>query len=283
MKFKSDIFDLLKLNIQNYSKSQRILAKYILDNYQTVAFSTIKQLSGLSRVSEATIIRFVKLLGFKGYPPFQREIRRRLRAELKGNERFNMASDIKEKKPDLLSALIEKEIENLKNLLATFNEKEFRRALSAIQEANPLVVIGARGTAPLSYRLWFGLTKLGIKTIRITSINTETFDLINSLNTKALVIVIGFPRYLRDLKQVLDLSKEKKLPTIAITDSEFSALIGDINLYTPAETNTFISNHCAPMVLINKMVTELSLLDRQRTRLVLEKFEKLAESHKYFV
>ena len=157
MRPQSDVFNLLKSNIQNYSRSQRILAKYILDNYQTVAFSTIKQLSELSRVSEATIIRFVKLLGFKGYPPFQREIRRKLRAELKGNERFDMASEIKEKKSDLLSVLIEKEIENFKNLLAAFNKKEFRKAIAAITNADSIVVVGARGTASLSYRLWFGL------------------------------------------------------------------------------------------------------------------------------
>jgi len=283
MRLKSDIFNLLKSNIQNYSRSQRILAKYILDNYQTVAFSTIKQLSELSRVSEATIIRFVKLLGFKGYPPFQREIRRKLRADLKGNERFDMASEIKEKKSDLLSVLIEKEIENFKNLLSTFNKKEFRKAVTVITNADTIVVVGARGTASLSYRLWFGLAKLGLKTIRITSINTETYDLINRLDKKSLVIVIGFPRYLRDLKQILDLSKEKKISTISITDSEFSALIGDINLYTPAETATFISSYCAPMVLINTIVTELSLMDKQRTRTTLEHFEKLAERHKYFV
>lgn len=283
MKPQSDIFNLLKLNIQNYSKSQRVLAKYIIDNYQAVAFSTIKQLSELSQVSEATIIRFVKLLGFKGYPPFQREIRRRLRADLKGNERFNIASDIKEKKPDLMSVLIEKEIENFKNLHATFNEKEFRRALAAIKNADTIVVIGARGTAPLAYRLWFGLAKLMLKAIRVTSITTETYDLISRLDKKSAVIVIGFPRYLRDLKQLLDLSKERQLTTIAITDSEFSALIGDINLYTPAETTSFISNHSAPLVLINMIVTELSLMDKQRTRTVLEKFEKQAESNRYFL
>jgi len=283
MTSQSDIFNLLKLNIQNYSKSQRILAKYILDNYQTVAFTTIKQLSKLSRVSEATIIRFVKLLGFKGYPPFQREVRRRLRADLKGDERFKMASEIKEKKPDLLSALIEKEIENFKNLLATFNENEFRKAIAAITGADTIVVIGARGTASLSHRLWFGLAKLGMKTLRITSINTESYDLINRLDKKSVVIVIGFPRYLQDLKQILDLSREKKITTISITDSEFSALIGDINLFTPAETSTFISNHCAPMVLINAIVIELSLKDKHRTQIALKNFEKLAESHKYFI
>ena len=103
------------------------------------------------------------------------------------------------------------------------------------------------------------------------------------MDEKSLVIVIGFPRYLRDLKQILDFSKEKEITTISITDSEFSALIGDINLYTPAETTTFISSHCAPLMLINTIVTELSLMDKQRTRIALENFEKLAESLKYFV
>ena len=75
----------LKDEADTLSKNQRVLAKYISANYQTVAFSTITELAGLSGVSEATIVRFAKALGFSGYPAFQREVRRLVRADLKVN------------------------------------------------------------------------------------------------------------------------------------------------------------------------------------------------------
>jgi len=42
------------------SPNQQLLARHVLANYQTVAFSTIKQLARACGVSEATIVRFSK-------------------------------------------------------------------------------------------------------------------------------------------------------------------------------------------------------------------------------
>src|SRR5512141_1792781 len=73
---------------EGFSKNQRVLARYVLAKYQSVALATVANLAGESGVSEATIVRFAKALDFDGYPAFQQEIQRLLRAGLRGIERF---------------------------------------------------------------------------------------------------------------------------------------------------------------------------------------------------
>src|SRR6478752_4848713 len=76
----------------DFSKNQRVLARYVLANYQSVAFATVAQLATQSGVSEATIVRFAQALDFPGYPGLQKEIRRLVRAELRGVERFELGA-----------------------------------------------------------------------------------------------------------------------------------------------------------------------------------------------
>jgi DNA-binding MurR/RpiR family transcriptional regulator len=273
----------LQAHAQAFSGRQKALARFISENYQRVAFSTIRQLSAAARVSEATTVRFARFLGFKGYAEFQREIRRIVRAELKGNERFQLSYKTKRRNSGPLAAIIGKEIENLSYLQEKFDEKRFRKAVSWMSEASGIVIVGTRSTASLATHFWFGLAKLEHKVHRICLITTETYDFLSQLDPKALLIVIGFPRYLTELKDILEFSRERHIRSLVLTDSAFSPLRGDLNLYMPAESTSFMAFHCAPMVLINALIEGLSLKEKEESAGALKRFERLAEARGYFV
>ena len=278
MKSETDLLQRLANGAEGYSAHQRALAKYVQAHYQTVAFSTVSQLAGLSGVSEATVVRFAKALGFKGYPDFQKEVRRMVRADLKGTERFQLT----QADASPLDVVLQKEMENLGALREGFDAASFRQALKVIRGASEVLVVGARATAPLAGHLAFGLGKLGVRCFKALAVTSDTYDQVYRLDRKACVVVIGFPRYLRELVEVLDFAKSVKLATIAVTDSAFSALRGDVSLYAPAESASFVAFHGAPMVLINALLHELSLGERDATLKALDRFEEVAEQRQFF-
>jgi len=276
------LFSQLKDTNGILSRNQRVIARYILDHYQAAAFCNVKQLAAQARVSEATIVRFAKALGFKGYPALQQEIRRIVRADLKGTERFQLTANTKVADRGPLALVIGKELENITTLQETLDRKAFRRAVSTLGKASEILIAGPRGAAPLARHLWFGLDKLEFASSRFLSITTEAYDRLDRLDRKACVIVIGFPRYLQELVDFLNCAKSKGLNTLVVTDSTFSPLRGDINLYSPAESASFIAFQCAPLILINGLLHELSILDKARTLKALNRFEALAEKQSYF-
>ena len=278
MKSETDLLQRLAKGAEGYSAHQRALAKYVQTHYQTVAFSTVSQLAELSGVSEATVVRFAKALGFKGYPDFQKEVRRLVRADLKGTERFQLS----QADASPLDIVLQKEMENLGALREGFDTAAFRQALKQLRGASEVLVVGARATAPLAGHLAFGLGKLGMRCFKALAVTSDTYDQIHRLDRKACVVVIGFPRYLRELVEVLDFAKSMKLATIVVTDSAFSALRGDVSLYAPAESASFVAFHGAPMVLINALLHELSLGERDATLKALDRFEEVAEQRKFF-
>ena len=280
MNAEAALFRRLKDGSGRFSRNQRVLAKYVLARYQTVAFSTITELAGQSGVSEATIVRFAKALDFSGYPAFQKEIRRLVRADLKGTERFKLAPKGPDQSP--LNIIIEKELENISALRESFDAKAFKKALQVIRGASEVLVAGARSTASLASHFWFGLNKLAFKATRVLSITTETYDHINGLDKRACVLLIGFPRYLREQVELLEVVKSRKLATVTITDSAFSPLQGDVSLYAPAESASFVAFHSAPLILSNALLHELSVADQGKTLEALNRFEAMAESREYF-
>jgi DNA-binding MurR/RpiR family transcriptional regulator len=278
VKTETDFLQRLSRGADSYSANQRILAKYVQSNYQTVAFSTVSQLARQSGVSEATIVRFAKAVGFKGYPAFQKEVRRLVRTELKGTERFRLSPAA----ASPLDLVLAKEMENLGALRDGFDAAAFRSALKALRGASEIFIVGARATAPLATHMWFGLAKLGVRAGRALSVTSDTYDQLNRLDRRACVVVIGFPRYLRELIELLDFAKGAKLATLAFTDSAFSPLRGDVSLYAPAESASFMAFHSAPLVLINALLHELSLADRDATVAALDRFEAVAEHRQFF-
>jgi DNA-binding MurR/RpiR family transcriptional regulator len=278
VKSDTDLLRRLAKGAEGYSANQRVLAKYVQSHYQTVAFSTVSQLAELSGVSQATVVRFAKALGFKGYPELQKEVRRLVRADLKGTERFQLSRA--DASP--LDLVLQKEMENLGALRDAFDASAFRQALKLLRGASEVFVVGARATAPLAGHLAFGLGKLGMRCSRALCVTSDTYDQIHRLDRKACVIVVGFPRYLRDLVEALDFAKAAKLATVAITDSAFSPLRGDVSLYAPAESASFVAFHSAPLVLINALLHELSLGEREATLKALDRFEEVAEQRQFF-
>jgi DNA-binding MurR/RpiR family transcriptional regulator len=266
-----------------FSRNQRTLARYVVKNYESVAFATVSQLAQQSGVSEATVVRFAKALDFSGYPAFQKEVRRLLRADLRGVERFKLGAERKARQDTPLDTIAAKERENISALYEAFDARSFAKAVAMLRRASEVLVVGTRSTAGLAHHLWFALDKIAIDARRVSSIGSETYDHLSRMDKSACVVVIGFPRYLREHVKLLEYAKSRRLATLAITDSTFSPLKGEITLHAPAESESFVAFQCAPLILINALVHEVSVADSTKTLEALKQFEAVADAQQYFV
>src|SRR5260370_3860943 len=70
------IQDLLLNRRKPFSQKQQILVSFLARNYQKVAFMNVPELSKETKVTQATIVRLAAMLGFKGYPEFQKAVPR---------------------------------------------------------------------------------------------------------------------------------------------------------------------------------------------------------------
>jgi DNA-binding MurR/RpiR family transcriptional regulator len=66
----------------DFSPSFIRLADFVLDSYRHAAFLTATELAHHLDIDPATVVRFSQLLGYRGYPEFQREIREKVKKDL---------------------------------------------------------------------------------------------------------------------------------------------------------------------------------------------------------
>ena len=82
MSSASDLMNRLNERYSVLSKRQKLLAAYIIDNYDKAVFLTAEKLGEMVGVSESTVIRFAMHLGYKGYPQFQQALAELVRGKL---------------------------------------------------------------------------------------------------------------------------------------------------------------------------------------------------------
>lgn len=280
---QQDIFDLIRSRLPDLTRNQKRLAEFALKDRQNFAVATVSELAEQVGVSPATIVRFAKELGFAGYNGLQRELRRSLRAELRGPDRFRVARKPDADSESALGPAIRQEMDNIAALQDYYDPAMLAAAVRMVSDASRVVVIGSRSTASLANHLWFALGKAGLPVERVLSGDSHAYEQIDRLSDTGCAVVIGFPRYLSELGAVVDFAARAGKRLLVITDSPFSPFRGDVTLYAPVESSSFVAFHSAPLILIATLMAEIAAYRPERTLLALQRFEELAERQGLFI
>ena len=89
----TDILSILKSKAPEFSKGQRMIARYIMESYDKAAFMTANRLGKTVGVSESTVVRFAVDLGFEGYPSMQKAMQEMVLNRLTSVQRIEVAND----------------------------------------------------------------------------------------------------------------------------------------------------------------------------------------------
>ena len=74
-----NILHTIEKNMSSFSKGQKLIARFILEDYDKAAFMTASKLGKTVQVSESTVVRFATQLGYDGYPSMQRALEEMIR------------------------------------------------------------------------------------------------------------------------------------------------------------------------------------------------------------
>ena len=88
-----DILALINKEYHKFSKGQRMICRYISENYDKAAFMTAGKLGQTVGVSESTVVRFATELGYDGYPSIRRAMQQMIRNRLTAVQRIEVAKE----------------------------------------------------------------------------------------------------------------------------------------------------------------------------------------------
>ena len=155
----TDILSILKERHPEFSKGQRRIAQYILDEYDKAAFMTAAKLGKTVGVSESTVVRFAVSLGFDGYPSMQKAMQEMIRNKLTSVQRIEVTSS-RIGNNNVLDSVLNQDIEKIRRTLEDTSSEEFNKVADTIVNARHIYILGVRSSASLASFLSFYFYKI---------------------------------------------------------------------------------------------------------------------------
>lgn len=256
-----------RINEAVLTKTEKKIAAYVLENLTTVCFMTSTDLAVELSVGEATIIRFVKTLGFHGYKEFQKNLQELYQSKVASisstvtepAKRFAESCRIQMEGGNLLG-FFECSVSNLKSALSENNEDDFLEAAHMIIHSQRKYIVASRANSGAgSYCCLLLKHMLPF----VISTNDEALNVIDHLchiDEKDCVIAICFPRYSALDEAALRLAKDAGAKVILITDRQSSpfAKYTDLLLTVQADSPSFFNSYIGPQFIVEVLCSMIS-------------------------
>ena len=278
---ENDLLSVLARGSTKFSKGQRVIAKYILNNYDKAAFMTAGKLGRIVGVSESTVVRFAAELGYDGYPSMRKALQEMIRNRLTSVQRIEVAKSMIDD-TDLVKSIIGSDMQNLQATLDLLEHDSFNKLVDSIVEAKSIYIVGMRTSTSLAtfLGLYLNLLRNNVNVVHDTAAS-EIYEQIIRISTGDLFIGISFPRYSSHTVDAMQFAKKMGAKTAAITDSSASPLngIADVCLHAKSDMVSFLDSLVAPMSLINAIIVAVGIRNKERVSETFERLEKIWSEH----
>ena len=212
----------------SFTVSENEISQFVINNPDFVITNTITNLAKKIGTSEASINRFCKKVGYKGFNNFK--------IALAQNSYYSNME--KENSSNADSSIIESMsldyTQLIKNTSAMLSEESLNNSVELIKKAETIHVISLINTSFIANELAFKLSLIGLKVK--THIDKLDIHLCTSnLSSKDLLIVIVPTLLCNDIYPALITARDREAKIISITSTDspkFNDIV-DVKLITP--------------------------------------------------
>jgi RpiR family transcriptional regulator, carbohydrate utilization regulator len=250
---KQNVIVKIKAIYSSLSSKEKAVADYILKNPQEIIHLSITEFSEQSAVAEATIFRFCKRLGFRGYQAFKIALASEVVEPIK-----NIHEEIKEE--DEVLTLAEKvftgHIDAIKDTLSLLDGKVLEDIVGILSRATRIDFYGSGGSSAIALDAYHKFLRTGIN-CHAHSDGHQQIISAALLSPGQAAIGISHSGSNKDVIEALRIAKANGAATIAITNHYKSPLTKEADhvLYTTSRETFFRSE-----ALASRLV-QLSLID----------------------
>ncbi len=266
---------------KRFSKSHRLIANYVSENFEKVAYMTAAKLGAAVGVSESTVVRFAIECGFEGYPEFSRHLQDLIPSKLTSAQRAEV-TNLRLGDDDILEKVLTSDIEKIKSTLSQIDSDAFYKAADAIINSKTIYIMGVRSSsAPAGFMSYY--FSLIFDNVRLVSSTTgsEMFEQMFKAAKGDVVIGISFPRYSKRVVHAMEYAKTKGACLIALTDSGDSpiAKLADYTLLAKSDMASFADSLVAPMSIINALIVTIGKKKDEYIQGVFNELEAIWDEH----
>ncbi len=284
MENKKDLLSRIEAGYDSFSKGQKKLAGFIRENYDKAAFLTAAKLGEEVGVSESTVVRFAKAIGYDGYPEFQKDLSEMVRTRLNSIQRMEVTYG-KISQGEILSSVLKSDIDKINQTMESIDPEAFETAVDTILDAKHIYVIGLRSSEPLADFLSFYLNLICENVHAVdASGSSEIFEQLIRIGEEDVIIGISFPRYSMRTLKALEFATNRNAKVITLTDSVNSpiSIYSSCNLIAKSDMASIVDSLVAPLSVINALIVALCMKKQTDVISTLETLEEIWDEYQVY-
>ena len=159
----NDLKQRIQHKIPSLTKSQKVLANFIVENPYHFASSSIRELENDLQISKATIVRFAKALGYQGFQDLRTVFLAGIRQATSPIARYRSFLSERDIDTDFLMLIGDENIRNINNTLSMTDRKSYNKTIEMIKNAGYVHTMGIGISSYLADMTAYLLNHIGIR------------------------------------------------------------------------------------------------------------------------
>lgn len=282
---KKDFMADMSERFSQMSKSQKVIASYISDHYEEAVFMTAAKLGETLRISESTVVRFALMLGYEGYPEFQKALESWVKDQITGVQRMRVKY-AGSTQSEVLVSVLQSDMDKIRDTIEHLDPSAFDTAVDIILKAKKVYISGIRSCEPLADFLCFYLNMMRGEVVCIkTTSMSETFEQMLRISERDAFVGISFPRYSMRTLKAMEFANDRNAKVISITDSIHSpmCMYSSCNLFARSDMVSIVDSLVAPLSVINALVVAMCLKRPTEVKNSLHTLEEVWNSYQVYL
>jgi DNA-binding MurR/RpiR family transcriptional regulator len=281
---EKDITQLISDHFNGLTKSEKLIANFLRKNQEESAFLSAGEIATRLSLSEATLVRFARTLGFCSYPAMRDVLQESFRKRVTHSARLRGRLDEMRQDGGIFERLTATEIDYLTQALESIDRVEMDKAVQLLLKHERVFVFGTGPSISLVDLMEIRLRRFGKEVIPLKSSGREVIDPLLLLKPGDLVFVICFFDQNPTLRLVLDYSRQVGATIIMLTDTLDTILGEKADVILSARRGPVGEFHSlvVPMTVINALLLSVASVDQEHIMPVLDRLDSLRGQLKDF-
>jgi RpiR family transcriptional regulator, carbohydrate utilization regulator len=254
------LLDSIKTHLDSLSKSERKVALTVLKSPDLAVSENITALAKKAQVSEPTVVRFCRAIGYDGWQEFKLKLAQSLAVALPGANESPTQDDLA---ADLCNKICSRSINTLLDLRNNLNPDAIQRALDVLTQSNKIEFYGQGTSGIVAMDAQHKFFRSGVPTVSYSDphIHSIAASLLQKGDT---VVAISQRGNSAALLRSIQLARKMEADVVALTPSgtplaELSTVLVPIDLSFNIDPYTPISARLAHLVVIDILAVGLAL------------------------
>ena len=263
-----------------FSSKERIIADFILKDPTKVLYYTIEDFSTELSISEATVFRFVKKLGYEGYQYFKVSLASEVTKTSANNTKDNINNSSNSYK-----YIVTSYANHLEETASNMDITLLNKVVKTISSSKRIAFFGLGSSGELALNAYNKFIDTGL----LCHFNSDyhmQLKLTSQLNCDDLAIIFSNSGMNRDTFSLVDSLKENSVPIVGLSsnpNSPFAKMVNEFIYTYPINPKTVVeklSSYISQLTVIDYLYLKI-LADGRHIDVNLMKPNKTIQSRKY--